>query len=90
MCVIMVAETERPRRSELMAAWATNPHGAGVAWVENGAVRFEKVGEDAGDVQRVVDERVIDQVNGHGGSLYIRPGGRAARPLRCGLGGPGG
>lgn len=54
MCVIMTAEKERPSRAELRAAATTNPHGAGLAWVEGGRVRFEKVGPDPKDIDRII------------------------------------
>lgn len=44
MCVILSAEKERPTRAEMEQAAAKNPDGAGIAWIENGTVRFKKVG----------------------------------------------
>lgn len=44
MCVIVAVNTgsERPSRSDLKLMQDENPHGAGIAWIERGFVRFEK------------------------------------------------
>jgi hypothetical protein len=44
MCVILVCpdETKRPDQTVLDACHAANPHGAGVAWREDGRVRWMK------------------------------------------------
>lgn len=54
MCVIMTVENERerPTQAELEAAADANPHGAGIAWVEKGAVKFRKVGPV--DIEQVI------------------------------------
>jgi len=56
MCVILAVEKEsnRPTRHELDLAWAANPHGAGIAWLEGDEVRFEKVGPSNVDVDRII------------------------------------
>jgi hypothetical protein len=40
--MIFIAETERPGESDLRAAAAGNPHGAGIAWRERGRVRIRR------------------------------------------------
>ena len=43
MCVILVCPKKvRPSKDVLYACHAANPHGAGVAWRENGKVRWQK------------------------------------------------
>ena len=43
MCVILVCpENVRPNKSVLYACHDANPHGAGLAWRENGRVKWEK------------------------------------------------
>ena len=56
MCVILVCpENVRPDRATIDACHAANPHGAGVAWRENGEVRWSK-GLDPGEVERLIGE----------------------------------
>lgn len=42
MCVILIAQTKRLTDAMIDDAVEANPHGNGFAWIENGAVRFEK------------------------------------------------
>ena len=42
MCVIAIAETERPTREQVDAMWEANSHGAGITWRENGKVLWRK------------------------------------------------
>ena len=42
MCVISLAEAARPDRAVVEEMYESNPKGAGVAWRENGRVRWEK------------------------------------------------
>ena len=45
MCVILVCPPKvRPAAATLYACHAANPHGAGLAWRENGKVRWQKTG----------------------------------------------
>jgi hypothetical protein len=47
MCVIITAESHRPSTRAIDLALAANPDGAGIAWIDNGKVRFLKgVGAD--------------------------------------------
>jgi hypothetical protein len=56
MCVILVCpENVRPDRATIDACHAANPHGAGVAWRENGEVRWSK-GLDPDEVERLIAE----------------------------------
>lgn len=54
MCVIMTAELERPTREEMEQAAEKNPDGAGLAWIEDGTVRFEKVGAEPSEIDRII------------------------------------
>lgn len=53
MCVIVAGKKQKPTADELRACAAANPDGNGVAWVEDGLVRFEK-----GIALAQVEERV--------------------------------
>ena len=56
MCVILVCpENVRPDRATIDACHAANPHGAGVAWRENGEVRWSK-GLDPDEVERLIGD----------------------------------
>lgn len=49
MCVIAVCETQRPDLKTLLKCETENPHGGGIAWRENGVVKFKK-GIDAKEI----------------------------------------
>ena len=56
MCVILVCpENVRPDRATLDACHEANPHGAGVAWREDGVVRWNK-GLDPDELERLIAE----------------------------------
>jgi len=56
MCVILVCpENVRPDRATLDACHDANPHGAGVAWREDGVVRWNK-GLDPEELERLIAE----------------------------------
>ena len=56
MCVILVCpENVRPDRATIDACHAANPHGAGVAWREDGVVRWLK-GLEPDELERWVNE----------------------------------
>lgn len=55
MCVAFLAPTKRPTEDMISAGWASNPAGAGIAWREDGFVRWEK-GLDLEECQRLVKE----------------------------------
>ena len=54
MCVILVCPGNvRPDRATLDACHEANPHGAGVAWREDGEVRWMK-GLDPGELEALI------------------------------------
>jgi hypothetical protein len=42
MCVIILCETEFPKLATLESAEELNSHGGGIAWIENGQVKYKK------------------------------------------------
>lgn len=42
MCIILTCESVRPSEKALDLSWDENPHGAGIAWIENDDVRWRK------------------------------------------------
>lgn len=54
MCVILAADSRRPSTKALELALAANPHGAGIAWLDEGRVRFYK-GASPADVEHVME-----------------------------------
>ena len=58
MCVILVCpENIRPDRATLDACHRANPHGAGVAWREDGVVRWSK-GLEPDEVENLIADRM--------------------------------
>lgn len=58
MCVILSCKTKHPTLEMLERAHAANPHGAGVAWLEGGLVRWRK-GLDAVGVAHLIADGVL-------------------------------
>jgi hypothetical protein len=52
MCVILACENERPDLKTLLACERENPHGGGIAWRQNGIVKFRK-GIDAKEILNI-------------------------------------
>ena len=55
MCVIGIYEDKKPEISDLVSMEAQNPDGAGLAWVENGRVRWKK-GLDALEMYEICEK----------------------------------
>jgi len=53
MCVIFNCEHEFPKFEHLVSAEQMNPHGAGIAWVDNKIVKFKK-GIDAKTINKMI------------------------------------
>ena len=56
MCVILIANKDRPSSAMIQSAWRQNDAGGGVAWREDGFVRWEKGIMNLEDMEKLINQ----------------------------------